>query len=554
MADLVLGDAPRAASLTEQIRLVAGLRWRIMRNGLRKKNNRLDLIGMILAGTVLTALTSGLSLAFYTGSRQFIAQGHPGWMALLFWGIFLWWQVFPIFAAGFGANFEFRTMLRFPLSRRAFYLIGLAYGLADFSSIAAVCWLAAMTVGASTAQPQLLPAMILVCAVFLVLNLTLERVVGSWLERLLARRRSRELFLALFVAAMTSLQFVTPLMERYGNTAKPLFFRLLPYFAPLPASLAGRAIADFAKGSAGAAFSAVGGLVVYTVILSAILWLRFAAQYRGEELSETAAPGRGATSREAGRRAVDGLRLLPPQIAEMLRKEFHYLVRNGFSFVLLILPLMMIQLFTMQGSAYGRGVSLHGFSRSALFPTFMGYLVLTLMGTAYNSFAYEGRGVQTYFMAPLRFRDILLAKNLMLACIISVEVVITTIAFAYRVGLPETPAFLATLLALVFTVIGQLTIANWSSLSFPRKIVFGQMRNQRQSGMAVLVLFGAQLVLGGISALLFFAGRWTGDRWLPAEGFAFLAVAAIAGYVASLDPLSDFAERKKEALIEALSR
>ena len=66
--------------------------------------------------------------------------------------------------------------------------------------------------------------------------------------------------------------------------------------------------------------------------------------------------------------------------------------------------------------------------------------------------------------------------------------------------------FVATIVAVVFTVVGQMAIANWSSLSFPRKLNFGQMRGQRQSGMAVLIAFGAQIMLGGISALLFFVG------------------------------------------------
>src|SRR2546430_13613039 len=54
---------------------------------------------------------------------------RSAWMGLLFWGIFVWWQVFPIFVAAFGASFGFRTLLRFPLNLSAFYLIGLAYGL-----------------------------------------------------------------------------------------------------------------------------------------------------------------------------------------------------------------------------------------------------------------------------------------------------------------------------------------------------------------------------------------------------------------------------------------
>jgi len=103
-------------------------------------------------------------------------------------------------------------------------------------------------------------------------------------------------------------------------------------------------------------------------------------------------------------------------------------------------------------------------------------------------------------------------------------------------------------------LVGQLSIANWSSLSFPRRLAFGQVHGQRQSGMAVLVAFGAQILLFGISSVVLGLGRWTGDRWLPAKAFALLAAAAVAGYVASLDALTSYAEKKKEKLIEALCR
>jgi hypothetical protein len=113
---------------------------------------------------------------------------------------------------------------------------------------------------------------------------------------------------------------------------------------------------------------------------------------------------------------------------------------------------------------------------------------------------------------------------------------------------------IATIFALIFTVAGQLPIANWASLSFPRKLEFGSMRSQRNSGVSVWIMFGAQIVLAGISALVLSTARMSGNPWLPAEGFAFLAAAALGGYFASLQPLSELAEKKKEVLIEALCR
>ncbi len=548
-----MADVMHSVSVFEQIRLVAGLRWRILRNSLRKKNNRLDLIGLIFAGILSSILVIGFCFAFYAGAYAFVSQGRLEWMALLFWAIFLFWQVFPVFVAGFGANFEFRTLLRFPLSRRAFYMIGLAYGFADFSALASLCWLLAMTAGAAVAKPAVLPAMLLIVAVFALLNVTLERLIGSWLERLLARRRTRELFLGIFVLSMVSLNFLTPVMQRYGTSARSAFLRLVPYFAWFPPSLAGRALAAVTRLQPAGFLLNSALLLLYLVFLSALLWRRLAAQYRGEELSETAAPARAAVRSIAGKYdGPDHLSLLSPQVAAIVRKEFRYLTRNGFAYLTLLIPPLLILIFSMNFAGGNPTVGGKGVSADMFFPGMMAYLILILMAPAYNSFAYEGRGIQTYFTAPLRFRDVLLGKNLMLVSVLSLEISLSLAMLAWRVGLPSAHMFFATCAAIIFTIVGQLTVANWSSITFPRKMEFGQMRGQRQSGMAVLVAFGSQILTGGISAVILFTGNWTGNPWLPAEAFAFLGAAAVGGYIASLDALTSLAERKKEVLIEAL--
>jgi ABC-2 type transport system permease protein len=550
-----MADVTQPVSVVEQIRLVAGLRWLILRNSLRKKNSRLDLIGLIFTAFFGGLLVVGLCFAFYAGGYALVSQGRLGWVALLFWGIFLFWQAFPVFVAGFGANFEFRTLLRFPLSLRAFYAIGLAYGFADFSALASICWLLSMTAGAAVAKPGVLPAMLLIVGVFTLLNVTIERLVGSWLERLLAHRRTRELFLGLFVISMVSLNFIVPLMQRYGASARPQFLRLLPYFSWLPPSLAGRALAAVIRFQPAGFLLSFALLALYLVLFSALLWRRFAAQYRGEELSETAAPARvGVRTKQVMDDGPDRLSLLSPQVAAMVRKEFRYLTRNGFAYLTLLLPPLLVLIFSMNSANWHLARGGKGISPDLFFPGMMAYLILILMAPSYNSFAYEGRGIQTYFTAPLRFRDVLLGKNLMLVSVLSLEILLSMAMLLWRIGLPSAHMFVATCAAIAFTIVGQLTIANWSSITFPRRMEFGKMHGQRQSGMAVLVAFGAQILMGTISAAILFTGNWTGNFWLPAEAFVFLAAAAVAGYFASLEALTKLAEEKKESLIDTLCR
>ena len=552
-----MADVGKGQSTLAQIRLVAGLRWQILRNGLRRKSNRWDLIGLVISAVLGSIFVLAMCGAFYAGAYAFVSGNKITWMALLFWAIFLFWQVFPVFVAGFGSGFEFRNMLRFPLRLSTFYVIGLAYGLADFSALAATLWLLSMTAGAAAARLAVLPVMVVAVVVFILLNVTIERLMGSWLERLLARRRAREFFVGFFVLAMVSVQFVAPFLQRHEKALRPIFERVLPYFAFLPPSLAGRAVSGFAQHDLVAAIEGFAGLFAYVLFFSLLLWQRFAAQYRGEELSETAAPRRlakRAATREG--EASDALGALPPSVAAVVRKEFRYLTRNGFTFITLLLPPLMVLLFSAQFAAGRSQMARRNISVSPemFFPGMMAYLILILLAPAYNSFAYESRGIQTYFTAPVRFRDILLGKNLLLVSVLFVELATSIAVFAWRVGLPSPPRFIATLAAVVFITVGQLSIANWSSLSFPRKLEFGQMRNQRQSGMAVLLAFGVQITLGGVSAFVLFASKWTGNVWLPAEAFTFLAVAAMAGYVASLEPLNRLAEAKRETLIETLCR
>jgi ABC-2 type transport system permease protein len=550
-----VADLIQMPGVAEQLKLVAGLRWNLLKNGLQRKNNRWDLIGMILAAAGSAVLVVGLCVAFYAGAYFFLTRNRASWMSLLYWAIFLWWQVVPILVAGFGANFEFRNLLRFPLSLRTFYILGLGYGFADFAALSSICWIGSMLVATAVGRVQLLPIMVLASLLFILVNVTLERLIGSWLERLLANRRVRELLVGLFVLAMVSMNFLNPALQQWGDHGtRPRIVLLVPYFSWLPSALTGNAVAAASDANSQAMMLSVAGLLAWLGATSGLLWLRYKAQYLGEELSESAAP---SAAKRAARRQTAPSELpgfLSPPVAGVMRKEFHYLTRNGFSFIALILPPVMVMFFSMQFAGTHSQLKEHGLSVQTFFPAAMAYLILILVSPAYNSFAFEGRGIQSYFMAPVRMRDILVGKNLFLVCVVAIELTISLGMLVWRIGFPGFPLFLSTIAAAAFAVMGQLTIANWSALSFPKKMEIGKMKGQRNSGVAVWTAFGVQILIGGIATTVLLAGRWFGNPWLPAVVFVGLTAAALGGYIASLEPLSLLAERKKELLIETLCR
>src|SRR5258705_2206046 len=294
------------------------------------------------------------------------------------------------------------------------------------------------------------------------------------------------------------MNFLNRAMQHWsGRGSRPRILHLVAYFSWLPGSLAGNAVAAASDADTQSLVLTVGGLLVWLGATSVLLWLCYKAQYLGEELSESGAP---AAAQRGNRRQTTTTALpgfLSPPVAGVMRKEFHYLTRNGFSFITLLLPPVMVVFFSMQFAGNNSMAKEHGLPPETFFPAAMAYLILILLSPAYNSFAFEGRGIQSYFMAPVRMRDILVGKNLFLVCVVGMELTVSLGVLIWRIGFPGFPLFLSTIAAAAFAVMGQLTIANWSALSFPKKMEIGKMKGQRNSGVAGWDPFGGAIFIGG---------------------------------------------------------
>src|SRR5262249_59528800 len=83
----------------------------------------MDLIGVVISSIMGIVLVVGIAIGVFAGTISFLQNHHEARMALLFWGIFLWWQVMPIFVAGFFSSFFFLLLLRFPMCFFVFFLL-----------------------------------------------------------------------------------------------------------------------------------------------------------------------------------------------------------------------------------------------------------------------------------------------------------------------------------------------------------------------------------------------------------------------------------------------
>src|SRR5258708_27922373 len=103
------------------------------------------------------------------------------------------------------------------------------------------------------------------------------------MERLLARRRTRELFFAGFILLMVSLQLLGPMLNRYGNSAEPWLVRVLPYLAYFPASLAGKGAGAASGGNYRAVVLAAAGVAWYAFVFCGLLWARLRRDTAGRD-------------------------------------------------------------------------------------------------------------------------------------------------------------------------------------------------------------------------------------------------------------------------------
>ena len=229
------------------------------------------------------------------------------------------------------------------------------------------------------------------------------------------------------------------------------------------------------------------------------------------------------------------------------------MVRNGPLLMQMVIPLIMVVFFSIAWTNPKHAPGFLQRSPDLMFPSSVGYALLVLMPFAFNSFAYDGRGIQTLLAAPVRFREVLLGKNLALGGVILAEGFVMWLLISLLVQPPLPATVAAALCMLLFAALLNLCIGNMLSLAAPRAFDFGSFR-QRQSPLTVAGVLGIQLLLAILAVGVFMAGRFLGSMWIPAGIFLLLALATLPVYSAVLDYCSGLAVRRREAITTQLCK
>lgn len=542
--------------VSTQLTAIAELRWCMFVNGLRSKRGKMELVSRIIV-TAAFAVGGFGGFAVATGTAWYVvSQRQAEYLALVLWPIFFFWQVFPVMATAFTNNPDSGELLRFPLTYRSYFLTRLAYGYFDPASALGSVALFGVLLGTSVARPVLFPWALLVLLTFALFNLVLMQTVFAWLERWLAQRRTREIMGVLFILAMLSFQLIGPAIEHFGKGPHPEFSRAAQFTAQvqalLPPGLAANSIAQASHGQLPLGALSLVVLAMLSAAMAALLHLRLRAQFRGENLSEAAA--RPKVAQTQGVRVGWDLPAFSPSVAAVFEKEVRYLARSGPMLLTLIMPVFMLVIFRMGPMNPMRQPG--GFNRTPdmAFPGAAAYAILVLTNLVFNSFGGDAAGMQFFYASPVRFRQIVLAKNLTHASILVFNTALAWVAVAYLYGTPHLAVSIATLAGLLFAVPLNFAAGNLLSMYSPRKRDFSTFGRQNVSQTTVLASFGVQIVIVGLGIAGFVIARLYQNLWIATLLFLVFAAISIPIYLVVLHRMDGIALERRDTLLAELCR
>jgi len=586
VAQLISDSASlRDISATTQLLAIAWLRWRMFLNSFRRRTGPRKTAGVVLTVVLriliwpifaLMAIGPAVGAGFFAWMA--IGDYHPQRLAILLGAIVILWQFVAANGVSISAqvsNFDPASLLRFPLRFGRYLVLRLALGLMTPSTIVGCLALLATAIGITVADRSLAPAAFVVLAVYAAMNIFFSRMIGVWLERVLASRRAREIFGIFMALFFVSFQFINLHGRKFRRptghpSASPnnwlLNFlhgsnHLLAWFPPgfaAGAILPGHPLLRLAEFAA---------LLAWTALFFAAFAFRLHKQFLGEYLSDGAprsAPApKSVISTEARQRVAErpphlslpspgqqpAPSFLSPSVAACLRKEWVYLRGNSSQLVAMLTPLIFVFIL-------GRGMLAQ--HPSYLLSGAVGYAMLGLLAALYNIFGADGAGVQLYLLAPVRLRDVILAKNIASLALLAFE---AALAWCVASVLATAPIPLSTQLStffwVVFVLFANLTLGTLRSIQAPRKITLNQARAlrtpaaNRTSGLLVLaVLFGSMLLQVPVMYLC----RHFHNAWLGPAIFAPLAAVSVAVYALLLQNADHLILTHRDTFAEELSK
>jgi ABC-2 type transport system permease protein len=566
-----------AAQSSAQYRAIAWLRWRIFINNLRRKGSSGDLIARILiipfAVVVIILPTAGAGF----GGWYFAQDGHLERIAFILWGAFAFCQFLNLQLGQPGSTFDPTQLIRFPLPASRYTAIRLFFGVLSPANISSVCIALAVAVGVTVELPQLWAYTFVALLVFAAANILFNRMLFAWIDRWLSTRRAREIFTGfIFVSALSFqwLQFTfNPALNHNRqfhsaaeaanvanaqhnlDAAAHVYDKVWPWLAGFPPNLTGTALKNAHSANALHALTDILLCALWAALFYMVFAWRTGTEYRGENFSDQANAVAKEPVAPATRAGTIAPTMASTTVASTSRyapllgifgKEFLTIRRNTGVFYGVLAPLVLVFIFSFK-----LAVRSHA---PWLFPAAMAYALMGVVPLCYNSFGLEGPGCQFYFMAPVKLRDVFLAKNLINIALATVDILLVYVVISYVASFPSLRMTVAALLWAAAMLLISMTIGNRRSITAAKKIEAGRSMSKQASPMSSLISFVLLLAGASIGAGLYLAETKLHITWILVPVLAIMAGAAWIFYRAGLSNIDRYAFENREKLFAELCK
>ena len=568
------GDRWTTAQRRAQFGAIAWLRWRILANSFRRKGSKAELIGIIIVYPLFGFLILALVFGAGIGGWALAAKGLMPRISWMLWGIFILCQLLNIQLGQPGTTFDPTQLIRFPLRSRTYVLIRLFFGLLTPANVVGTLMSLAVAVGIAKALPALWFYALLALTVFAATNVLFSRMVFAWVDRWLSTRRAREVFGGLIFVVSLGVQWANftfnpaynhhhghnhAITQQRLDFAQKLYHGAHPFLVALPPELTTKALLAAHGSSVPGYFGYTAACGLFAAAFLLVFALRMNTEYRGENLSDAAnatrkptkvaavvhpAPGTGRAL-EAPGRTSDGFALPGPVVA-MMGKELLYIRRTMGILYGLVMPIFLVLILANKVASRSNAFW--------VFPAAVAYTLLTIGPLSYNAFGLEGAGAQFYFLAPVRMRDILLAKNLFSFGMAFIEIAAVFGIICYVATVQPAQVAISAFLWAIGTLAVNIIFGNRRSITTPKRIDPQKMVRKQASQVSGFIALGIMSASASFAAGVFALTYFLHVQWLLVPIFALFAAGGLVAYWKSLESVDQFAREHREELLTELTK
>jgi hypothetical protein len=536
--------------------------WHGLRSRATLADNAVAVILAVIAAVLSAALSFALAGITHIGLVEGSQEAVHIALMVVFWMLGFLAVVMPLFFGAGQPQVPLRRLLVFPLSRWRLYRLSLA---ASFASGTSLFWypiLTSVTVVAVFVDDQRVVYWLVAVALFaacLVIWCNTALTVVQWI---LQKRNVRELAMLIGLVVVVIVSMLPAMyQEQAEERGKEWFGELVPgsvtsvvgrVASVFPPSIVVRGLEAAVLGQPEDAITpllwlalwAVGGVAIgYGIVRRYLL--------EGDQAPRVHSAATAPTEGNARWWSMEHLSAFPAEARAVAAKELRYLLRSTVGkFNIVIMPIFVVVMALIVARDLDH--SFLGLDRASLvFIGLMIYASLFANNFLLNAYAWEGVGVQSFFLSPVDPAKVVLGKNLgvwIYDVIIGAEGVI---AFCLISGVPPAPALLGGCLGFAAAVVASTLVGNFLSPTMPVPRDISSITNS-PSQTGVLANFGvlivSVLVIGGsmtITALL-------GVAWLGPLIVLLLLAGEIALYAVVLRSVGRLLEARRETLIDAL--